>query len=163
MKEGNAFIHVEKNLYYSIEPRYPFVYVTEHLQAIPQAHVIGRSQTDVFDLIIVILFLLLAIFGLCIGLYRLRYFDICRQLLISCFYKRNHKNDQLTVLLNEDNAYYKYISHHLQDIKVFIGFGQGGGHVNNMNINKIRTNSFDFDEENEILSNRYISMINFKK
>lgn len=71
LREEPTFIHIESDQYYRVLPRYPYLHVNEYLQSIPNARLVQRSSSDLFDYIICACLVIFTCMGLIVGFYRL--------------------------------------------------------------------------------------------
>jgi hypothetical protein len=71
LREELTFIHIEGDHYYRVLPRYPYLHVNEYLQSIPNARLVQRSSSDLFDYIICACLVVFTGIGLVIAFYRL--------------------------------------------------------------------------------------------
>lgn len=68
---------MDGDLYYGVNPRYPFIYAYDFLQDIPSAKVITGSGSDIFDFMICSVIVMFGIIGLAIGFNRLDLVQWC--------------------------------------------------------------------------------------
>lgn len=79
LSDSVAYIHIEDNYYYRVKPRYPFVYINEYLEELPNPEYNYNYFLDIIDYVVIFFFVFILFYGFILILYKMKIINFCRK------------------------------------------------------------------------------------